>query len=317
MLHSDSWSQNYAWLLMTNTNTPSLAAKIAALTPNDGRHGTGIDDLCLLRVSSPTPPTPVVYSPKLFVVAQGSKDVIAGTETKTCDAFQYLLLTVSLPIHGKIVQATPSKPFLALNIGLDMAVAADVLQQMDPKAPIRHEEKWRANRGIQANPLDNDLTDALHRLLDALANAERARILGALALREIYYLLLSRKEGDMLRAFILQDRHSFRIARVLDYIQENLHETLSVEVLADKANMSQSSFHEHFKTVTDTSPQQYIKSMRLDQARRYIVEQGLSVSDAAYQVGYASTSQFSREFKRLFGVSPRDAAPPQGGYTGL
>ncbi len=302
---------------MNDPHSPSLAAKIAGLIPNDGKHSTSIEALCLLRLSNPTPPTPVVYTPKLFVVAQGKKNVVAGTEARTCDAFQYLLLTVPLPIHGRIVQASKDQPFLALNIGLEMNVIAEVLQQMDAKTPVRHDEKWHANRGIQANPLDQDLIDALHRLLNALANPERARILGAMALREIYYLLLSRNEGDMLRAFIQQDRHSFRIARVLDFIQENLHQTLNVETLADMANMSPSSFHEHFKTVTDTTPQQYIKSMRLDQARRRIVEQGLSVSEAAYQVGYASTSQFSREFKRLFGVSPRDAVAPLGGFTGL
>ncbi len=302
---------------MNDLHPQSLAAKVDRLTQVDGKHTSCIEALCLLRVSSPTPPTPVVYSPKLFVVAQGKKDVIAGSETKACDAFQYLLLTVPLPIHGKITQASKDKPFLAINIGLDMGVISDVIQQMDTKSPVSREEKWQANRGIQANPLDKDLTDALCRLLDALTNAERARILGDMALREIYYLLLSRKEGDMLRAFIQQDRHSFRIARVLDFIQANLQQMLNVETLAEMANMSQSSFHEHFKTVTDTTPQQYIKSMRLDCARRKLVEEGISVSEAAYQVGYASASQFSREFKRLFGVSPKQAIAPPGGFVGI
>lgn len=302
---------------MNDPHPQNLAAKIDRLIQEDGQHPTGIEGLCLLRVSKPTPPMPVVYSPRLFVVAQGKKDVIAGSHINECNAFQYLLLTVPLPIQGKITQASKQKPFLAMNIELDMAMVAEVLQQMNPQDTVGHNEKWHASRGFQANPLDKELIDALRRLLDALSNTERARILGTMVLREIFYLLLCRKEGEILRAFVQQDRHGFRIAQVLDYIQVNLHLPLSVETLADMANMSQSSFHEHFKTVTNTSPQQYIKSMRLDRARRQLVEQGLSVSEAAYGVGYASTSQFSREFKRLFGVSPREAVAPLGGFAGI
>jgi AraC-like DNA-binding protein len=300
---------------MTSCN--SLSEKIAVALPADGKLATEVAGLTLIRTSNQTLSMPVVYTPKLFVIAQGKKDVIAGNQCIQFDAYHYLLLTVPLPIYGRITQASVVHPFLAINLNLDMALVRELVQQMNGGELTNNSDIAKADRAIQLHSLDDTLLEVMHRLLDTVSNPESARILGKMALKEIYYRLLTRKEGVLLRAFAQQDRYNFRIAKVLDYIQANLQDSLSVEELAEMANMSASSFHEHFKKVTDTSPQQYIKSLRLDEARRRLVEEGINVSEAAYRVGYASPSQFSREFKRLFGVSPKHAVAPVGGFAGI
>ncbi len=294
-----------------------LRSKLTKILPTDGKRSTALDCLTLMRFSSITTSSPVVYQPKLFVIAQGAKEIVAGSKPMRFDCFHYLLSTIPMPIQGRVTESSEAEPFLAMNIALEMSTVRELLQQMDAEECASEVLASDLNSGVQIHPLDDSLSDVLVRLLDALESDESARILGQMAIKEIYYRLLRGPERMMLQAFAQQDRHSCRIARVLDFIQANLNQTLSVGELADMANMSASSFHEHFKNVTDTSPQQYVKSMRLDMARKRLVEEDITVSEAAYQVGYSSLSQFSREFKRLFGVSPTQAVAPAGGFAGL
>ena len=242
-------------------------------------------------------------APRLYVVAQGRKEAIFGSQRVIYDAFNYLLLTVPIPIKGRVIVASPERPYLALYVDLDLTLIAELMSNMSPAV----DGYTVTARGVEAYCLTQPLTSAIRRLLDALHDEEKARILGPMAMREVYYYLLCSDAGSMLRAFVQQDRNSFRIANVLNYIQTNFRRSINVESLAKQASMSVSAFHEHFKAVTDTTPQQYIKAIRLGEAHRRIVELRQDVGEAAYEVGYTSPSQFSREFKRLFGMPPSKA----------
>lgn len=293
---------------MRESLTNPLAEALLPLTAADGVHASLMDSVSLVRVSHITKSRPVVFAPRLYVVAQGRKEAQFGSQRVFYDAFNYLLLTVPIPIHGRVIVASPEKPYLALYVNLDLPLIAELMSHMKATATSSSETA----RGAKAYRLTQPLTSAMRRLLDALGDEEKARILGPMAMREVYYYLLQGEAGGMLREFVQQDRNSFRIANVLNYIQTNYQHAMSVESLAERARMSVSAFHEHFKAVTDTSPQQYIKSIRLDEGHRRIVELRRDVGETAFEVGYSSPSQFSREFKRLFGIPPSKAVELSG-----
>lgn len=174
-----------------------------------------------------------------------------------------------------------------------------------------------ANRArFYATPLDRPLGDAVLRLLEALASPSDGQILGPSIVREICYRVLTGPQGDVIRVALTHQHHFGRIAKALRRIHSDYRNNLDVEMLAREAGMSSAAFHSHFKAVTATSPMQYVKATRLHHARLLMAQDGLNVSAAAAHVGYESASQFSREFKRLFGVSPVDEARRMRAATG-
>ena len=296
---------------MTESHAMSaLIENLKALAPTHGVFKLDVADVTVIRSGRPTPVAPVVFRPSLYIVIQGAKQAYLEQQVLDYGAFDYLLLTVPLAKRGRVSVATKEEPYLALRIDLNMGLIAELIQQWGKQFPPAEQ----GHAGLAIFKVDDDIHNAIDRLVKAARDPEQAKIIGPQQVREVLFHVLRGAAGPMLYEFTQQDRHSFRIARALNYIQTNFNQNISVEHLADVASMSPSSFFHHFKTVTETSPQQFIKTLRLHEARRLLVEEQQTVGQAAFEVGYASPSQFSREFKRLFGVSPRNAVAPVGGF---
>ncbi|WP_321946730.1 AraC family transcriptional regulator [Paraburkholderia sp. J10-1] len=270
------------------------------LTQRDGVHDTPVEGVRLYRGSESHPRRPVMYEPSIFIVCQGRKRGFLGDQVFVYDAQQYLVLSVPMPFECE-TEASLEKPILAISIRVDLTTVAELLMALDdPRRAVSEPS------GIYATPLDATLSNAVLRLLEALAQSHEARILGPSIVREICYRVLMGEQGDAIRAALTHQHHFGRIAKALRRIHTDYRGDLDVETLASEAGMSLAVFHAHFKAVTSTSPMQYVKTTRLHHARLLITHDGLTVSAAATRVGYESASQFSREFKRLFGMSPAD-----------
>ncbi|TDG22905.1 AraC family transcriptional regulator [Paraburkholderia silviterrae] len=271
------------------------------LTQRDGVHCTALEGVRLYRGSQSHPRKPVMYEPSIFIVCQGRKRGFLGDQMFIYDAQQYLVLSVPLPFECE-TEATPEKPLLAISVRVDLTMVAELLMALDDSRGSAVSEP----AGIYATPLDAPLSNAVLRLLEALTQPCEARILGPAIVREICYRVLTGEQGDAIRAALTHQQHFGRIAKALRRIHSDYRGDLDVGLLAAEAGMSLAVFHAHFKAVTSTSPMQYVKTTRLHHARLLITHDGMNVSAAATRVGYESASQFSREFKRLFGCTPAD-----------
>ena len=284
-----------------NTAQQRMVELLTALTSKDGVSPSALDSVQLLRASRANPRTPVMYEPSIVIVCQGRKRGFLGDQMFIYDAQQYLVLSVPLPFECE-TEASPEKPLLAISIRVDLTMVAELLMALNDTRGNTVSEPC----GIYATPLDAPLSSAVLRLLEALASPCDAQILGPSIVREICYRVLTGVQGDAIRAALTHQHHFGRIAKALRRIHADYRGDLDVDTLAREAGMSLAVFHAHFKAVTSTSPMQYVKTTRLHHARLLITHDGLSVSVAATRVGYESASQFSREFKRLFGLSPTD-----------
>jgi AraC-like DNA-binding protein len=274
---------------------------LMALTTKDGLSPSALDSVQLMRSSRAYPRQPVMYEPSIVIVCQGRKRGFLGDQVFIYDAQQYLVLSVPLPFECE-TEASPEKPLLAISIRVDLTMIAELLMALNDTRGNTVSEP----SGIYATPLDAPLSNAVLRLLEALASRSDAQILGPSIVREICYRVLTGVQGDAIRAALTHQHHFGRIAKALRRIHSDYHGDLDVDTLAREAGMSLAVFHAHFKAVTSTSPMQYVKTTRLHHARLLITHDGLNVSAAATRVGYESASQFSREFKRLFGLSPTE-----------
>lgn len=274
---------------------------LATLAPAEGITYSPLEGVKFMRTNVPTPRIPVMYEPSIVIVAQGRKHGFLGSQAFVYDAQHYLVLAVPLPFEC-LTEASPDEPMLAISVRIDLAVIAELLMTLnDTRGPIDSQP-----RAVYATPLDPVLSDAVLRLLESLASAHDARILGPAIVREICYRVLTGSQGDMIRAALTHQDHFGRIAKALRRIHIDFADNLDVPMLAREAGMSLAVFHAQFKAVTETSPMQYVKTTRLHHARLLMAQNGMNVSAAATRVGYESASQFSREFKRLFGVSPAE-----------
>ena len=280
-----------------------LAELVQSLTVHDGEHRTRVEGVVLWQASVPIARHPVVYQPRVVVVAQGRKRGFLGGQMYCYDAHQYLVLAVPLPFECE-TQATPDEPLLAVAIDIDSAMLGEMLLEMDEDAP-----RVSVPRGIASSPLTADLSDAVIRLVECLGSPLDSRMLGRQFVREILYRVLCGEQGDALRTLANRNDHFTQIARVLRHIHTDYAQPRTSGELARLAGMSVSVFHQKFRRVTDTSPIQYIKQVRLHRARALMAYDDYNAGTAATAVGYESQSQFGREFKRLFGVTPtQDAA---------
>jgi AraC-like DNA-binding protein len=280
-----------------------LASLLNELAVHEGPQRTLIEGVELSRRSQPSLRIPVVYQPNIVIVGQGRKRCYLGGEVYQYDPFNYLVLSVPLPAESEW-EASPEEPVLILAINPDPAMLGEMILDLDePLPPARP-----ISRGISTTPMSEELTGAAIRVLECLKSERDSRMLGRHLVREVVYRVLCGEQGGALRALASRDDHFTRIVRVLKQVHAEYAKPLGAEGMARRAGMSVSAFNHHFKLVTATSPLQYLKRIRLDNAKRLMSHDGYNASTAARAVGYESPSQFSREFKRLFGVTPVEDA---------
>jgi AraC-like DNA-binding protein len=280
-----------------------MASLLSEVAIHEGIHPTLIEGVKVVRTSQPLHREPLVYQPHIIIVGQGRKRAYIGDEVYTYDAFNYLVSTVPMPAECE-AEASPENPILIVAIDVEPAMLGELILEMDElSTPV-----GPTPRAFATTPMSDELVGAVNRLLECLKSPIDSRILGRHAVREIAYRVLRDEQGGSLRALAGRDDHFARIARVVKHIHKEHARSLSVEELARRAGMSVPAFHHHFKLVTASSPLQYLKRIRLDRAKRLMAHEGYNAGTAARAVGYESPSQFSREFKRLFGVSPIEDA---------
>ena len=278
-----------------------LARLIERSAPGDGVHETPVPRLAAIRVSRPSEPIHALQQPAFCIVARGRKQVMLGSETVEYGAGQHLVFSVDLPVIGQIVEA----PYLCLRLDLDVAQLGGLMLESAPqRAP-----SGTPPRGLMLSAVTEELLDAAARLARLADSPGDIATLAPLAEREILYRLLQGDHAGMLREIARADSRSAQIGRAIAWIKQHFRAPFAIETVAALAGMSPSAFHEHFKAVTAMSPLQYQKQLRLQEARRLILAQAMDAASAGHRVGYDSPSQFSREYRRLFGAPPlRDAA---------
>ncbi len=278
-----------------------LAAILTRHTKGKGNgvHKTEIDLLEFMCNSAATAICSV-YKPGLAIIVQGKKEVLLGEETYYYGAAQYLVVSVDLPVSGFIIEATPDKPYLGLFLNLSPSQLCDLVAQIRPHT----DKKENSVRGLLVSNVDAPLIDCVIRLTRLLDTPQDISFLAPMIVREIYYRLLMGEQGKAVRQIATSGSNMQRVAEAIKLIKTDFDKTLRVEDLAEQANMSASSFHRHFKKVTSMSPLQYQKQLRLLEARRLMLAENADAASTAYQVGYESPSQFSREYSQKFGAPP-------------
>lgn len=283
------------------TPPAALTALLARHASEPGLQSTAVPGLHLYRATAPSEPVHAVYTPSVCLVAQGRKLVQQGEESMSYGPEDLLLVSVSLPLTAQILEASSGRPHLALHVDLDPAlIAALALESESPAAPGAGGQS-----GLVVTALEPMVQDAVLRLVRLLDTPQHIPVLAPLIVRELGYLLLVGQEGGRLRAMVQVTGQTYRIAAAIERLVREYDRPLRVEQMARDVHMSVSGFHHHFKAVTALSPLQFQKRLRLQEARRLLLNREVDVTRAGARVGYDSPSQFSREYRRLFGASPR------------
>lgn len=269
----------------------------------DGVNGTSLPRVHVLRSTKPTEPIPVLHKPAVCFVAQGRKQTMLGDEVFVYEPHEFLIVSAELPIVGQILEASADRPYLCFRLDLDPVAVGGVVQEAFPSGARYQAPKL----GLDVSTVPAELMDAVFRLA-SLLEVERdtdTQILAPLAEREIIYRLLMGDQSDRLQQIAFAGSKLSQINKAITLIKENYARSLKVDEIAARVNMSTSSFHEHFRTVTTMSPLQYQKQIRLQEARRLMLAQAMDAATAGFTVGYESPSQFSREYSRQFGLPPK------------
>jgi AraC-like DNA-binding protein len=288
----------------TQLNQPMARLRALAAQPGTGRIETGIPRVALAQGAIPEHELAVVYQPMINLILQGSKSITVGDRTHDYDPATYFVMSVELPAVGQVRADPAGAPYLAVALTLDPAIVAELIASL-PALP----DAGHAHSAFAVAAVTPDLLDAWIRMLGLIGRPGDIAALAPVYEREILYRVLQGPQGTLLRAIAAPDSAMARLAAAIAWIRRDFHLPLRVEALAGKAAMSVSAFHRHFKAATSLSPVQYQKRLRLMHARTLMVAKGSSVAAAAYDVGYESATQFSREYARLFGMAPlRDTA---------
>ncbi|BAN00843.1 AraC family transcriptional regulator [Ilumatobacter coccineus] len=268
----------------------------------DGLVDTGVPGVQLFRVTEAVRCTPAVYEPTLVAIVSGKKEAIIDGESHVYDSSRYLCCAISLPVEAGTPMASPDDPLLGVQITLDPKVMTELAIEMENAAgAIREPRGGPIPQGFALAHWDDAFTDALLRLIQLGDDPTDTAVLGASRLREVYYAVLKGEAGATARrAFGVGNE----IARVIEHVSTHLDESITIDDMAAHVGMSRAVFHRKFKQATTMSPIQFVKGIRLNNAAMRMAS-GMTVNEAATHVGYASSSQFSREFKRMYGQSPK------------
>lgn len=291
-----------------------LQRTVLTHTDEEGMAPSAVEGLFLGRATAPTQCMSTVYDPCLCVIVQGSKTVWLGDREIVYGPLSYLVSSVHLPALGQITEASPDTPYLSIRIDVDPQEVTDLVLRLGDTPPeITCPE---VSCGMCVAQTDAPLLDAVTRLVTLLDAPEDAPILAPMVKREILYRALVGEMGPRMRKFAAADSQAYRVSRVIALLKDRFTEPLRIRDLAEEANMSESSLFHSFKQVTRMSPLQFQKKLRLHEARRLMLSEGLEAATASYRVGYESPSHFSREYSRMFGAPPRaDVSKLRGEQT--
>ena len=280
-----------------------IAGLIGRHAPGEGIQPTALDRLFLVRSSTTTTPMPNIYQPLLCLGVQGGKQVVLGDQVFSYAPGRCGIVTHDLPVTGRIVEATPDKPYLAFVLNFDPVALGELALRVPPPSGAA------PPLGITLDDAGPELLDAVLRLLRLLDDPLALPVLAPMAEQEILFRLLTGAHGPRMRQITSSQGGVAQVGRAIAWIRQNVRERLSIGRLASAVGMSPSSLHEHFRAVTAMTPLQFQKQLRLQDARSLMLIDGLDATTAAFRVGYESPSQFSREYRRHFGEPPaRDIA---------
>ena len=289
---------------MAVMNNQLIELRALAARAENRRTETGIPRVAMVQGKIPEHMLAAVYDPMINLILQGSKAMTVGDRTLRYDPATYFVMSIELPAVGSVHPAVSGEPYLAVSLTLEPTVLATLLADL-PKPTGRYENE----AGFSVAAVTPELMDAWLRMLRLMDRPEEIAALAPVYEREILYRVLQGPHGWMLREIAAPDTAMARVSLAIQWIRRNFAETIRVETLAQRAAMSVSAFHRHFKAVTTLSPLQYQKRVRLLQARMLMVASARSVTNAAFEVGYESATQFGRDYARIFGLPPaRDAA---------
>ena len=269
--------------------------------PGQSPFATPMDGVVILRTDHPNTPRHRMASPALCIVAQGAKWASFGGSRLEYRAGQALVVGVEAPSLGRVFEAEPEKPCLVLIVELDLALMRSVVEQMvePPKAAPE------ISRGVFVTDFVGPLADCALRLVQLLDTPNAIPTIGPMVIREMCYWLLAGPHGDEIARMALTDSPSQRVMQAIQSLRQRYSDAVSVDELASIAQLSRSAFHRQFKALTALTPVQYQKQLRLLEARRLMLSHSMGVEAAAFEVGYESASQFSREYARMFGAPPK------------
>lgn len=286
--------------MMESARRLELAALTEKYSSAEGVHATAVSGLFCIRLTAPDMKLPAVYRPSICVILQGAKQVLLEEEIYRYEPPQFLAVSVDLPLLGQVMDASPERPYLCLQIEIDPRQVGELIAQSG------HADWSRGDtaRGLFVGTLDGPTQEAVLRLARLLDTPRDIPVLAPMMLREFYYRLLSGDYGSLIARMAIAGSNTRKIGQVISQIKSHLASPIRIEELAAMANMSPSSFHQHFKAVTAMSPLQYQKRLRLMEARHILLSESADAASTAYRVGYQSLSQFSREYARMFGAPP-------------
>jgi AraC-like DNA-binding protein len=278
----------------------ALARKFATHTHSEGENLTAISGLVLFRHTAPSACYPTTCVPSLSIFVQGRKLINLGGTEYLCDGSTFLVSSIEAPIQSQIIEASEAAPQLGMRLLLDMTAVQELLSREDLPEAIGSSQR----RGLAVGETTVGLLAATSRVLELLDTPEDIPFLAPLVQREIAYRILRTPQGERLRAIATRGDLSNRTVRAIAWLRANYTKPLRMEELAGIARMGVSTFHHQFRALTAMSPLQYQKQLRLQAARQQMLADGVDATHAAYEVGYESVSQFSREYSRFFGQPP-------------
>jgi len=264
---------------------------------------TDISNLDFYFSSEPTEFSAIMYEPSLCVILQGNKAVGFGDELYNYGPKEYLLSSTHIPAKVKILEASKEQPYVSFRIKFNLEDIYDVIKNIDPKKLMM---SAKSEKGLFFDDLNEKLYESIYRLIRLLDESKEAiEYLSALIIKEILFILINDKSGYFLNKFAMKGTISNKIVQAISEIKENFNEKLNVKELAQLIDMSESSLYQNFKTITSMSPIQFQKKIRLEEAKLMLFNQNIDASEVAFAVGYESPSQFSREYSRMYGMSPK------------
>lgn len=282
------------------SNREELTERIARALPEDGTLDVS-PSFRLARSSKPTEPVHSIYEPSFCVVAQGRKQALLGEQVFRYDPGHYLIYSIDLPLTFRIVEASKDRPYLGCRLTLDSSLVAMVMMECG----VEPRRGYLSMKAMDVSPMDGNLLDAVVRLVRLVDTPAESKALSPLIIREIVFRLLAGGQGARLSHLLALGADTHRISKAIGFLRKNFAQSLRMDDIAHELGMSVSGFHHHFKSVTAMSPLQFLKQIRLQEARRLMLGEDMDAATAGVRVGYEDPAYFSREYKKLFGAPPQ------------